>query len=96
MTKSLRPGKILVDWSQNNPAKTTVAPYSLRARPEPTVSTPSPGTRWQRAASCRFTAAEVLERVQRTGDLFARTLDDRLRRRITRSMATAVSRLRRL
>ena len=40
MTKSLRPGKIFVDWSQNNPAKTTVAPYSLRARDEPTVSTP--------------------------------------------------------
>ena len=40
MTKSLRGGKIFVDWSQNNPAKTTVAPYSLRARDEPTVSTP--------------------------------------------------------
>ena len=34
MTKSLRPGKVFVDWSQNNGAKTTVAPYSLRARPE--------------------------------------------------------------
>src|SRR5436305_11566926 len=40
MTKTLRPGKILVDWSQNNPAKTTVAPYSLRAKATPTVSTP--------------------------------------------------------
>ena len=40
MTKSLRPGKVLVDWSQNNTAKTTVAPYSLRARAGATVSTP--------------------------------------------------------
>src|SRR3954468_11998294 len=40
MEKVLRPGKVLVDWSQNNPAKTTVAPYSLRARPDATVSAP--------------------------------------------------------
>ena len=40
MEKVLRPGKVLVDWSQNNPAKTTVAPYSLRARAGATVSTP--------------------------------------------------------
>ena len=38
MTKSLRPGKVLIDWSQNNAAKTTVAPYSLRARPAAHVS----------------------------------------------------------
>ncbi len=41
MEKVLRPGKVLIDWSQNNPAKTTVAPYSLRARAGATVSTPS-------------------------------------------------------
>src|ERR671931_1374852 len=40
MTKSLRPGKVLVDWSQNDYAKTTVSVYSLRARPTPTVSAP--------------------------------------------------------
>ena len=40
MEKVLRPGKVLIDWSQNNAAKTTVAPYSLRARPGATVSTP--------------------------------------------------------
>ena len=40
MEKVLRPGKVLIDWSQNNPAKTTVAPYSLRARAGATVSTP--------------------------------------------------------
>ena len=40
MEKVLRPGKVLIDWSQNNTAKTTVAPYSLRARAGATVSTP--------------------------------------------------------
>jgi len=88
MTKSLRPGKIFVDWSQNSPAKTTVAPYSLRARDEATVSTP---LRWDEVASgerLRFTAEEVLERVDADADLFAATLDDAARARITASMAT--------
>ena len=40
MRKSLRHGRVLIDWSQNHPAKTTVGAYSVRARPEPTVSTP--------------------------------------------------------
>jgi bifunctional non-homologous end joining protein LigD len=74
MTKSLRTGKVFVDWSQNNGAKTTVAPYSLRARPLPTVSTP---VTWEEVASCRapedlrFVAADVLDRVARDGDLMA-------------------------
>ncbi len=77
MRKSLRRGKVLIDWSQNHPAKTTVAPYSLRAQTEPTASTPV--TR-QEVEACaddgdpdrlRFTAREVLERVDRFGDLFA-------------------------
>jgi bifunctional non-homologous end joining protein LigD len=74
MTKARRTGKVLVDWSQNNPAKTTVAPYSLRARPRPTVSTP---LRWSEVQRCRhpqdllFTAADVLGRVERHGDLMA-------------------------
>jgi bifunctional non-homologous end joining protein LigD len=74
MTKTLRPKKVFVDWSQNNAAKTTVAPYSLRARPRPTVSAP---VTWDEVASCRrpeelaFTAADVLERVQQHGDLLA-------------------------
>jgi DNA ligase D-like protein (predicted polymerase) len=76
MEKVLRPGKVLIDWSQNNPAKTTVAPYSLRARAGATVSTPigwdevdavrdgaDPGT-------LRFTTADVLARVEEYGDLF--------------------------
>ena len=40
MAKARRVGKIFVDWSQNNPAKTTIASYSLRGRPRPTVATP--------------------------------------------------------
>ncbi|MET0740889.1 MAG: non-homologous end-joining DNA ligase [Candidatus Nanopelagicales bacterium] len=74
MAKDLRPGKVFVDWSQNNAAKTTVAPYSLRARPLPTVSTP---VTWDEIEACedasdlRFTAPEVLERVRKSGDLFS-------------------------
>jgi bifunctional non-homologous end joining protein LigD len=74
MTRALRPGKVLVDWSQNAAAKTTVAPYSLRARPAPTASTP---VSWEEVQGCRhpedlrFEAPQVLERVERDGDLFA-------------------------
>jgi bifunctional non-homologous end joining protein LigD len=77
MTKRLRPGKVLVDWSQNDDAKTTVSVYSLRARERPTVSTP---VTWDevRAVTRRgdpdelaFTAPEVLRRVAEHGDLFA-------------------------
>jgi bifunctional non-homologous end joining protein LigD len=78
MKKELRTGKVLVDWSQNNAAKTTVAVYSLRARPAPTVSTP---VTWDEVEGCgrpedlRFTAPEVLDRVAELGDLFAPCLD---------------------
>jgi bifunctional non-homologous end joining protein LigD len=74
MTRSLRAGKVLIDWSQNNGSKTTVAPYSLRARSHPTVSTP---VSWDEVGSCRrpadlfFTADAVLARVAAHGDLFA-------------------------
>ncbi|RLK60115.1 bifunctional non-homologous end joining protein LigD [Actinokineospora cianjurensis] len=74
MAKTLRPGKIFIDWSQNNPNKTTIAPYSLRARPAPTVSTP---VTWAEVESCTsvadltFTADEVLDRIGHHGDLFA-------------------------
>ena len=76
MEKVLRPGKVLVDWSQNNPAKTTVAPYSLRARPDAPVSTP---IGWDEVeavldgadpGSLRFRTEEVLARVEEYGDLF--------------------------
>jgi bifunctional non-homologous end joining protein LigD len=74
MTRSLRAGKVLIDWSQNNGSKTTVAPYSLRAREHPTVSAP---VTWDEVAACRapadlfFTAPGVLARVAEHGDLFA-------------------------
>jgi bifunctional non-homologous end joining protein LigD len=74
MTKALRPGKVLIDWSQNNSAKTTVATYSLRARPQPTVSTP---VSWDEVEACKratdlvFTADDVVARVADKGDLFA-------------------------
>ncbi|MEV5559632.1 non-homologous end-joining DNA ligase [Nonomuraea wenchangensis] len=75
MAKAARPGKVFIDWSQNNPAKTTVAPYSLRARERPTVSTP---LTWKEVESCErpedlvFTAPDVLARAENRGDLFAR------------------------
>lgn len=80
MTKALRPGKVLVDWSQNDDAKTTVNVYSLRAKDRPTVSTP---VSWDEVRACHesgdpedlvFTSEEVLERVARDGDLFAPVL----------------------
>jgi bifunctional non-homologous end joining protein LigD len=76
MEKVLRPGKVLVDWSQNNPSKTTVAPYSLRARPDAPVSTP---VGWDEVdavrggadpGELRFRTEEVLARVEEYGDLF--------------------------
>jgi len=78
MRKALRRGKVLIDWSQNHPAKTTVCAYSVRGLPRPTVSTP---VRWKEIRDCQksgdpsdleFTASEVLGRVQDSGDLFAR------------------------
>lgn len=78
MSKELRPGKIFVDWSQNDRVKTTVCVYSLRAKGErPTVSTP---LGWdeveaaKEATSLVFEAAQVLERVEQQGDLFAEVL----------------------
>lgn len=74
MTKAVRPGKVFLDWSQNNAAKTTVTPYSLRARSRPTVSTP---VTWEEVEACRspedlvFTAEQVLDRVETHGDLMS-------------------------
>jgi bifunctional non-homologous end joining protein LigD len=74
--KSLREGKVLIDWSQNDEIKTTINVYSLRARAEPTVSTP---VRWDEVEGCLeagdpdllvFDSQAVLERVEEHGDLF--------------------------
>jgi bifunctional non-homologous end joining protein LigD len=77
MRRALRPGKVFIDWSQNDPHKTTVSVYSLRARPAPTVSTPVTWAEVQKCARSRdpqtlvFDSAAVLRRVKRRGDLFA-------------------------
>jgi bifunctional non-homologous end joining protein LigD len=84
MAKAARPGKIFVDWSQNAFHKTTIAPYSLRARPEPTVSTPVGWDEVEAGADgdvvLRFEADDVLDRVEEHGDLFepVLTLEQRL------------------
>jgi bifunctional non-homologous end joining protein LigD len=76
MKKELRVGKVLVDWSQNDEHKTTIGVYSLRARERPTVSTPVTWEEVERALKKKdagllvFEAAQVLERVQKSGDLF--------------------------
>jgi DNA ligase D-like protein (predicted polymerase)/DNA ligase D-like protein (predicted 3'-phosphoesterase) len=80
MAKDRRRGKVFVDWSQNNPSKTTVAPYSLRARAAhgaPTVSTPLTWDEVAAASTVRdltFSPADVLARVERDGDLYAAAL----------------------
>jgi bifunctional non-homologous end joining protein LigD len=74
MTKAVRSGRVFIDWSQNNGKKTTVAPYSLRAREHPTVSTP---VTWDEVAACTevadltFTADDLPARIEIHGDLFA-------------------------
>ena len=77
MSKALRKGKVFVDWSQNDEHKTTICVYSLRAKEEPTVSTP---VTWEEVENClrkkrvnllRFVSDQVLARVEKQGDLFA-------------------------
>ncbi|MDV9177442.1 non-homologous end-joining DNA ligase [Streptomyces sp. W16] len=78
MTRSLRPGKVFVDWSQNAARKTTAAPYTLRARSEPTVSAP---VSWEEIEACRsphqlaFLAPDMGPRLRVHGDLLAPLLD---------------------
>jgi bifunctional non-homologous end joining protein LigD len=80
MTKKLRPGKVLVDWSQNDVHKTTVNVYSVRAKDRPTVSTP---VSWDEVSRCHsegdpelltFDTEQVLRRIDEQGDLFAPAL----------------------
>src|ERR1044072_10029893 len=76
MSKAVRKGKVFVDWSQNDEHKTTICVYSLRAREEPTVSTP---VKWSEVENClkkkkvdllKFRSDQVLARVEKLGDLF--------------------------
>lgn len=80
MTKSLRPGKVLLDWSQNTAAKTTIAPYSLRGRDAPFVAAPRTWEEVEHGAANpdalrQLVLEEVLERLDSRGDLFAQLLD---------------------
>ncbi|TCK23051.1 non-homologous end-joining DNA ligase [Pseudonocardia endophytica] len=78
MAKARRRNRVFVDWSQNNPAKTTIASYSLRGRERPTVATP---VTWDEVHACRepadltFTLDDLPERLERHGDLMAPLLD---------------------
>jgi bifunctional non-homologous end joining protein LigD len=76
MSKAMRKGKVFVDWSQNDEHKTTICVYSLRAKEEPTVSTP---VTWDEVANClkkkkadllKFRSDQVLARVEKIGDIF--------------------------
>jgi bifunctional non-homologous end joining protein LigD len=80
MAKERRGGRVFVDWSQNNRHKTTIAPYSLRIRPRPWVSTP---VTWEEVSHAHdggdpdaltFEAADTLARVDELGDLYAENL----------------------
>lgn len=76
MKKSLRTNKVFVDWSQNDVHKTTICVYSLRAKEQPTVSTP---VTWKEVENCLkkgdpkelvFVSDQTLQRVEKMGDLF--------------------------
>jgi bifunctional non-homologous end joining protein LigD len=76
MSKAVRKGKVFVDWSQNDEHKTTICVYSLRAKQEPTVSTP---VTWNEVENClkkknaellKFRSDQALARIEKFGDLF--------------------------
>jgi bifunctional non-homologous end joining protein LigD len=79
MARQRRKGKVFIDWSQNNTAKTTVASYSLRGRELPTVATP---LTWDEVRGCRlpedlrFTAPDIPDRLAAHGDLMAPLLGE--------------------
>jgi bifunctional non-homologous end joining protein LigD len=79
--KTDRSGKVFIDWYQNNERKTTISVYSLRARERPTVSTPITWEEIERAADSGdgsrvvFETKDVLERIEKHGDLFAPVLE---------------------
>ncbi|MFL6162651.1 MAG: non-homologous end-joining DNA ligase [Jatrophihabitantaceae bacterium] len=75
MLKTLRGGKVLLDWSQNNPAKTTICPYSLRGRARPWVAAPRTWAEIEGPGLRQLEADEVLDRVAEQGDLAAALLE---------------------
>lgn len=95
MKKAVRISKVFVDWSQNDEHKTTISVYSLRAREQPTVSTP---VTWEEveqalkkkdAARLVFEAKDVLVRVEKMGDLFGPVL--RLKQKLPQLAGLAAS-----
>jgi bifunctional non-homologous end joining protein LigD len=80
MRKALRAHKVLVDWSQNDTHKTTVCVYSLRGRPEPSVSVPLSWPELERLRrrgdpeGFRFGPDDAVRRAEKLGDLFAPVL----------------------
>jgi bifunctional non-homologous end joining protein LigD len=73
--KKLREGKVLVDWLQNDPSRSMIVAYSLRAMPLPTVSMPLTWQEVERLEPIAFTARDVPARLEAHGDLFADVLD---------------------
>jgi bifunctional non-homologous end joining protein LigD len=91
MSKAVRKGKVFVDWSQNDEHKTTICAYSLRARDEPTVSTP---VTWREVETCltkknaellKFRSDQVLVRVEKLGDLFE--LVEKLKQKLPKKLS---------
>src|SRR5690606_14983033 len=78
MNKKLRTGKVLVDWSQNNGNKTTIAPYSLRGLDRPFVAAPRTWDELEDPDLAQLTPDEVVERVETDGDLLAPLLEGHL------------------
>ncbi len=95
MKKTLRTGKVLVDWIQNDEHKTTVAVYSLRARERPTVSTPVAWEEVEKTLKKKdpgllvFEAKQVVARVEKMGDLFTETLSLKQRLPDVKGLAAA-------
>lgn len=71
MAKSVRAGKVFLDWSQNSGSKTTIAPYSMRGREHPTVAAPRTWDELEDPGLRQLRYDEVLARVARDGDLLA-------------------------
>lgn len=81
MTKTLRPGKVFIDWSQNVAAKTTVCPYSMRGREDPWVAAPRTWEEVEAGAQdadalTQLDFEQVLERLESDGDLLAPLIAD--------------------
>ena len=75
MKRSLRPGKVLVDWSQNSANKTTIAPYSLRGRARPTVAAPRTWRELSSRSLAQLDYSQMMKRIQSKGDLLSPLLE---------------------